>query len=183
MIIDFIGSLASGLGLMGVVLILNRLTGRWMARWVFPAAVAFGMVGYTVWAEYTWASRTINATPQLRLASTNAVSVFYRPWTFVFPQATRLTAIGQSATFVHPAQPQRVLTQVVLIGRWEPVRVISVVFDCSQNARIDVADGVELNADGTLEGADWRALEADDPVLGTACAVGEEIRNGRGNGT
>ncbi|MCL4676020.1 MAG: hypothetical protein KJZ59_08365 [Pararhodobacter sp.] len=183
MIIDFIGSIASGLGLMGVMLLLNRLTGRRMGRWVFPATVALGMVGYTVWAEYTWPTRTIDASPQLLLASSNEVSVFYRPWTYVWPQVTRLTSVDQSATYVHPEQPQLVLTQVVFIGRWEPIRVAGVVFDCARQARADLVEGVELNADGTLEGADWRALEADDPVLRTACAVGEEIRNGQGSGT
>lgn len=182
MIIDFVGAFAAGFGLMGIVMLINRLTGRRMGRWVFPATVALGMIGYTVWAEYTWPTRTVEGSPQMLLASHNQVSVFYRPWTYIWPQTTRLTAIDQSATYVHPGQPQLVLTQVVLIGRWEPIRVAGVVFDCANNARVDLAEGVELNADGTLEGADWRALEADDAVLRTACAAGEGIRNERGNG-
>jgi len=187
MIIDFIGAIATGLGLLGVVLLLNRLFGRLLSRrfgrWVYPATVAIGMIGYTVWAEYSWPVRTIEGSPQMRLASSNEQSVFYRPWTYIWPQVTRLTVIDQSHTLVHPEQPQRVLTQVVFIGRWAPIRVAGVVFDCDLRARVDLRDGVELRADGSVQGADWRDLEADDPVLRTACTVGEEIRNGRGDNT
>lgn len=183
MIIDFVGAFATGFGLMGVVLLLNRLTGQRLGRWVYPATVALGMVGFTVWAEYTWPTRTVDGSPQMRLASHNAQSVIYRPWTYIWPQITRLIAVDQSQTHIHPEQPQLVMTQVVLLGRWEPIRVAGIVFDCANNARVDLVDGVVLNADGTLEGADWRALDADDAVLTTACAVGEEIRHERGDNT
>jgi len=181
MIIDFVGAIATGLGLLGFILLLNRVTGRWMPRWVFPATVALGMIGYTVWAEYSWPTRTIDGSPQLVLASHNQQSVFYRPWTFIWPQTTRLVAVDQSQTHIHPQQPDLVLTQIVLIGRWEPIRVAGMALDCVRNARVDLAQGVELGADGTLEGANWRALEESDAVLVAACALGEEIRHERGD--
>jgi len=183
MIIDFIGAIATGLGLLGIVLLLNRLTGRRLGRWIYPATVALGMIGYTVWAEYSWPVRTVEGSPHLVLASANRQGVFYRPWTYVWPQRTRLILIDRSQTLIHPDFPQMVRTQVVFIGRWEPIRVAGVIFDCAARARADLAQGVELNADGTLEGGSWRVLEADDPVLATACAVGEEIRNERGDNT
>ena len=118
MIIDFVGAIATGFCLFGVLLIVNRVTGRRLGRWIYPASVALGMIGYTVWAEYTWPVRTIEASPQMRLASENEVSVFYRPWTYIWPQVTRLRAIDASHTLVHPEQDALVLTQVVFIGRW-----------------------------------------------------------------
>jgi hypothetical protein len=181
MIIDFVGAIATGFGLFGIMLLLNRLTGRRFGRWVYPASVAIGMIGYTVWAEYSWPTRTIEGSPHLIQASQNSKSVIYRPWTYIWPQVTRLITVDLSQTHVHPQQPHLVLTQVVLIGRWEPVRVAGIVFDCENNARVDLTDGVVLNDDGSPEGASWRALEADDPVLRTACAAGEEIRHERGD--
>lgn len=183
MILDFVGALATGLGLMGVMLLLNRISGKRMGRWVFPASVAVGMIGYTVWSEYTWATRTLEGQPQLRLAVEAGEATVFRPWTYLIPQTTRMITLDLSQTRVHPAQPDQVLTHLVLLARWQPVRVVTVVFDCAAHARADIAEGVTLNADGTLEGADWIALEADEAVLGTACAAGEEIRNGRSNGS
>ena len=182
MLIDFIGSLAAGLGLMGLMLMLNRLILRnRFDRWIYPATVAFGMVAYTIWAEYTWPSRTIDAQPQLRLVSENGESLFYRPWTYVWPQTTRMTAIDLAATRTNAALPDLVMTHVVLLGRWEPVRVVGVVYDCANNARADLIEGATINDDGSLQGADWRQLEADDAVLHAACAAGQEILNGRGS--
>ncbi len=183
MILDFIGSLATGLGLMGVVLLVNRLILRgYFGRWIYPATVAFGMVAFSIWAEYTWPSRTLDAQPQLRLASQNGETVFYRPWTFVWPQVTRMIAVDLSQTRTHPAQPDLVLTRVILMGKWEPVRGVMVVYDCAAPARADLREGVEFNADGTLDGAEWVPLGGDDPVMLAACAAAQEGSDVRGNG-
>lgn len=179
MIIDFIGAIATGFCLFGILLLVNRLIGRRFGRWVYPAAVALGMIGYTVWAEYSWPIRTVEGSPQMRLASSNEQSVVYRPWTYIWPQVTRLVLVDRSHTLVHPQAEDLVLTQVVFIGRWEPIRVAGMVFDCAASARVDLAEGVVLGEDGTVEGAQWRSLAADDPLLRAACGVAEEIRNGR----
>ncbi|WP_417601232.1 hypothetical protein [Pararhodobacter oceanensis] len=180
MIIDFIGAIATGFCLFGVLLLVNRLIGGRFGRWVYPAAVALGMIGYTVWAEYSWPIRTVEGSPQMQLASANEQSVVYRPWTYIWPQVTRLVLVDRSHTLVHPQAADLVLTQLVFIGRWEPIHVAGVVFDCAAAARVDLGDGVTLQEDGTVAGADWRALAADDPVLRAACEVAEEVRDGRG---
>ena len=184
MVIDFIGALASGLGLLGLVMLINRvvLRGRF-GRWIYPATVALGMVAYTVWAEYTWPTRTMEAQPQLLLAGENAESVVYRPWTYLWPQVSVMIAVDRSETRVNPAFPHLVMTQVVRLARWQPVRGYLTVFDCEGNARALMGEGVELSADGALEGATWEPLNAEDPVLRAACSVAEEIGNGRGSGT
>ena len=175
MLIDFIGSLAAGFGLMGIVLLLNRviLRGR-LGRWIYPATVAFGMVAYTVWAEYTWADRTVAGLPQLAMVSESGDPVIYRPWTYLWPQSTRILAIDLANTRTHPEQPGQVMTQVVFLARWQPIRAVTVVYDCPGLARADVLDGVTMNADGSLSGAEWHEIEADDPVMQAACgAMGE----------
>lgn len=174
MLLDLIGALAAGLGLLGLVLLVNRvlLRGR-IGRWIYPATVALGMVSYTIWAEYTWAERTITAMPQLELARESGSPAFYRPWSYVFPRTTRMIAIDRSQTRTHPDQPGLVMTRIVLIGRWEPIRAVTVVYDCRAPARADLIEGVSLNADGTLEGATWVPVEAEDAVLAAACAAQE----------
>lgn len=177
MILDFIAAIAAGFGLLTVTYIVNHLTGRRLGPWIWPATVALGMVGYTVWAEYTWASRTISALPQLRLASSNQERVFYRPWTFVVPHVSRMIAIDETRTLIHPDQPDLVLTSVVLLGRWEPVRGVAVVFNCADNTRADLVEGAELADDGSVVGATWVSVPPDDGTLVAACTLAEEMRN------
>jgi len=183
MLIDFVGAMATGFGLLGLVLLANKLILRnRFGPWIYPASVAVGMVGFTVWAEYTWAQRTVAALPQLRMASESGDPVFYRPWTYVFPHTTRVVTVDLSQTRTHPEQPDLVMTRVVLIGRWQPIRGVLVVYDCAASQRADLVEGVTLSAAGALEGASWIPLDADDPVLRTACAAAEEGQDGRGNG-
>lgn len=183
MLIDFVGALASGLGLMGLMLLLNRLIlrGR-IGRWIYPATVALGMVGFTIWAEYTWPQRTLEAMPQLALASESGDPVFYRPWTYLWPQTTRMVTVDRAQTLTHPDHPGLVMTRIVLVARWQPIRAVPVVYDCNEHARADFPDGVTLNADGSLEGATWIPLEADDAAMRIVCAAVEEGSNERGNG-
>ena len=54
--------------------------------------------------------------------------------------------------------------------RWEPTRQIAVMFDCEGQRRADLIDGVSLDAQGALVGAQWRQLDSEDPILRIACA-------------
>ena len=176
MLLDFIAALATGFGLLSVTFILNRVTGQRLGRWIYPATVAAGMVGYTAWAEYTWHSRVLAAQPQLRLASTASERLFYRPWTYVVPQINRMIAVDVSQSLQHDAQPDLILTHLVLMGRWEPTRSIPVIFNCAENTRADLLEGATLNPDGTVEGVEWATMAADDRILVTACELAEEMR-------
>lgn len=184
MTLDILGAVAAGLGLLGLVLMLNRwILRNYFGRWLYPATVAFGMIAFTMWSEYSWPGRVLASQPALRLAVQNDYSVAYRPWTFIWPQHNRLITVNEALTRTHPDQPGLVMTQLVLIARWEQVRTITAVFDCVNHASAPVGEGVELNPDGTLEGATWTELEAGDPVLTTVCATAEGGNHEPSNGT
>lgn len=183
MAIEFIGAFVAAIGMVGVMLFVNRVLLRgFFGRWIYPAAAGAGLLAFTLWAEYSWPARALAVQPGLRLATANEVSLLYRPWTLIWPQSTRIVAVSSVTTLTHPEQPDLVLTQVVLLSRWEALRAFPMVFDCARNAGAELAPGVSLNADGTLEGAGWSMLEADDAVLRTACAVREEVTHERGGG-
>jgi hypothetical protein len=174
MLLEFIAAIAAGFGLLGLVFALDRLTGRRLPRWAYPAAVGLGLLSYTVWSEYTWPERAIVPGTGYVEASRNQVSTWYRPWTYIWPQSNRLIAVDHRFTRRHDQAPDLVLTRIALLARWMPEFGYLVVFDCAERARADLLAGVELRDDGTLEGASWVQLEADDPVLRTACEAREE---------
>lgn len=184
MTLDLLGALAAGLGLLGIALMINRWILRsFFGRWLYPATVAAGILAFTVWSEYSWPSRALTSQPALVLAAHNHHSVVYRPWTFVWPQQTQLITVNTAMTDRHAANPALVMTQLVLIGRWQPLRTVVAIFDCANHASVAVDETTRLNPDGTLEGATWTELGAGDPVLLTVCAAAEGGTNGRGNGT
>jgi len=184
MIFELIGALSAGLGLMGVVMLLWRLLGRGkFPGWAYPATVAAGMFAFSVWAEYSWADRALDAQPQLRLADTTADPSPLRPLSYFRTPVNRFRAIDLSRTFVHPEQPALVRTLIVSMARWEPVRAVEVAVNCEEPALAPLGAGARIGADGSLEGTTWRPLGSDDRLLRTVCAAGEEIRHAREQGS
>ena len=185
MIIDLIAALSSGFALMGLVLIGARLLRRTAARWVLPAAMGAGMIGYSVWAEYSWAGRMVppGADGAYAVVQEDRARIWYRPWTWAVPPVGRMLVLDRRFTRINPAQPDLVMTRLVRLARYVPESGFLAVFDCATARMTPLADGVELGADGALEGAIWSALPEGDPVLTGACALREELTHDRGQGT
>ena len=173
MLLEFIAAIASGFAVLGLVLVLNILTGRRLASWVFPAAAGLGMLLYSIWSEYSWPDRAIVPGSPYAEASRNEARFWYRPWTYIWPQSNRLIAIDQRFSRSHPQSPHLVQTRVVLLARWMPEYSYLVVFNCDEATRADMFEGVELQPDGSVTGAQWVALAGDDPVLLAACGERE----------
>ncbi|WP_394002029.1 hypothetical protein ACF3M1_15155 [Luteimonas sp. WGS1318] len=170
MLLEFIAIIAAGFGMGGVALMLNFIVGKRLPGWAMPASAGVGMLAMAVWLEYSWLDRvTANYPQEVEIASTNEVRAWYRPWTYVAPQVNRLIAIDHRFDRRNPAHPDQVLTQVLLVGRWEPARQFGVVFDCAGRRRADLIDQVRFADDGSLDNAHWRVLREDDPVLRAAC--------------
>ncbi len=170
MLLEFIATIAMGFGVAGVILLINLITRGMLPRWSMPAGVGLGMLAFTIWSEYSWLPRTVDAMPDtVEVISTNETTAFYRPWTYVAPLTTRFRAIEHGAAMTHPEHPDVVLARVLLMGRWERSYDIRVLVDCAAGRRADLLEGMEFGADGGLEGAQWRDVPEDDEILGAVC--------------
>jgi hypothetical protein len=170
MLLEFIAAIALGLGVAGLVLGLNFATGKRLPGWLMPAAAGVAMIGFMVYMEYSWQARTSAQLPAgVEITAVSSESSWYRPWTYLKPLSLRMVAVDTRRQRTNPAQPDWVMTTVILMGRWMPAREIPVVFDCANARRADLHSGVELGPDGQLIGADWRQLPTDDPALRASC--------------
>ncbi|MFP4207850.1 MAG: hypothetical protein ACLFSC_04270 [Wenzhouxiangella sp.] len=170
MLLEFLAAVVLGVAVAGVVMAINRITGRRLPGWLAPAGAGAAMIAFIVSMEYSWSARTIGTLPEgVKVVSVSRESMWFRPWTYLQPLSLRMIALDTRRNRSHPGQPDRVMTSVVLLGRWMPPRQIPVVFDCAAHRRADLHAGVELDEAGNLPGADWRALDPDDPALALAC--------------
>ncbi|NDY95976.1 hypothetical protein [Wenzhouxiangella limi] len=170
MLLEFLAAIVLGLALAGVVMAINAATGRRLPSWLAPAAAGVGMIVFMISMEYSWLPRTVDSLPEgVEVVSISRESTWYRPWTYVRPLSLRIVALDTRRNRTHADQPGRVMTSVLLLGRWMPARRIPVVFDCTEGRRADLHGGVELDPAGDLPGADWRQLAPDDPALAIAC--------------
>ena len=174
MALELFAALAAAFCLGGVALILRKITGQRLPRWIVPVAAGLGMIGFTVWNEYTWFPRATAGLPDgVVVTVANADSAVWRPWTYVVPVTTRFAALDLRAPLRNDAQPGRVMVPMVLVQRWVPSVTTSVVFDCTTARRADLMPGgARLGADGAVIGATWLQLAPDDPILTTACDGG-----------
>ncbi|OCX64487.1 hypothetical protein BFP70_10595 [Thioclava sp. SK-1] len=177
MITDFIAMLSAGV-LAGLVMFavrhaMRRWLGASVPKWITPAVAGVTMLGYTIYAEYTWY-------PTMRAALNDDVAVaiavqdsnWWRPWTYAVPVTTRFMALDQGR-ITDSALPQ---TELLLVKRWAPVQAVPVAFDCAAHRRADLIGGAALR-DGDLTGGSWVTVGVDDPALALACG-GQEQTHG-----
>jgi len=173
MLMDYIATIAAGLGLVGLVVIVRHLSKGRLPKWTIPAAIGLGMILFSVWNEYTWYARTTQALPeQVIILSSPADKAAYRPWTYVFPVSTRFAALDGVGMVKSPGNPDFRMAEVLLVQRWTPTQRIPVAFDCANGRRADLLEGVSLSLDGVLTGGDWMNVGMDDELQRAACAKG-----------
>lgn len=170
MLLEFVAAIVLGVAVAGVIMAVNAVIGRRLPGWLVPAAAGVSMIAFMVSMEYSWLPRTVESLPEgVEVVSVSRESSWYRPWTYFWPLSLRAVTLDTRRNRTHPDQPGKVMTSVVLLGRWMPPRQIPVVFDCVANRRADLHAAVELEDDGQLSGADWRDLPPDDAALAIAC--------------
>ncbi len=172
MLLEFIGAIMVAIGAGGFAHMLTRMSKGRLPGWLVPAAAGAGMIGFVIYMEYTWAGRIIDQLPEeATLISRNESTAWFRPWTYIWPYTNRMTVIDHRFDRRNPANPDMVITQVVLLGRWEPGRPVPIVVDCARGRRADLRDDVVLAEDGSIENASWLGLAPDDPLLAALCAT------------
>ncbi|MGB3178561.1 MAG: hypothetical protein WBC68_13080 [Albidovulum sp.] len=173
MLIDFISTLSVGALAACLALVVNHLSGRRVPKWLLPAGVGLSMLGFTIWNEYSWYPRILAALPEgVVIASAPADRVIYRPWTYLKPLVTRFVAVDKTAAVPSTAQPDMFMATAVVIQRWAPTQSVAVAFDCAKGVRADLPEGARLDDNGTLEGTQWRPLDAADVLVAAACKGG-----------
>ncbi|MGD9917475.1 MAG: hypothetical protein AB7U46_05605 [Paenirhodobacter sp.] len=172
---DFLTMFAAGI-LAAIVVFalrhaLKRFTGRVLPKWAMPAAIGLSMLGVTIWGEYHWFSNMRAGLPaSAEVIGTAQESAAWRPWTYLAPITTRAIVVDR-AKIAHPA-PGIATTDLLLLARWEPLHSVPVAYDCEKGARADLFGGAQVNADGSLTGAEWHPLEAGDAGLAAVCSGG-----------
>jgi hypothetical protein len=170
MYVDIITIIAAGFAAAGVVMILNRLIGGRLPRWAIPAGAGAGMILMSLTNEYRWYPRTLELLPAgFKVISTADHSAVYSPWTYVVPYVDRFVAVDLDGVQRNEGQPDLRLSRVIFFTRWEPVRVLPVVFDCAQGRSALLDAEKVFNDDGTVRVARWDQTGQDDPATTLVC--------------
>lgn len=171
MTLHLVATLAAGICAAGVIYLLYRLIGRKPAGYLMPTAAGVAMIGFTIWSEYSWASRTVNELPDYVVVVKEFPNrAAWRPWTYVIPQIDRFIAVDTSKIRRNERLPGYVLAEVLFVERRSPTAATQQLFDCSNARRTDVDPSKGFDDDGLPLDQNWTPIEADSAIYKTVCA-------------
>lgn len=171
MFFELIGTIIAGVAAGLIVWALNRtLKGR-LPKWLVPVAAGLAMLVATISSEYSWFDRTKATMPDgMIIADTVEERAFYRPWTYAYPFVSRFVAADVATARTHPDHPGQRIVDLVFYGRWTRTAKVPMLFDCADDRRADIVDGIEFGDGGEVLNANWRSVDAGDPVQKAACS-------------
>ena len=165
MFLELIATFCAGIGAAGAMLLLGFLW-KSMPRWLVPAMGGLAMILFTIWSEYSWGDRTTDGLPEgVEVVETRADTYPWKPWTYAFPQVTRVLAVDTIGAQTKEDAPGVMLVDLYLFARWRATATIPQLINCETAARADVYDA----ALGDPAAANWQALGEKDPLIAAVC--------------
>lgn len=172
MFLELIATIFAGIAAAGVVMLINKLVGGRLPKWLMPVGAGAAMIAATISNEYGWFPRTQASLPEGFVIIEQVENrAFYQPWTYLVPYVSRFAAVDVKSVKTHKAQSDHKLADVYYFGRWAPVHQLPVLANCADAKRAALVDGVRFSDNGEISGVDWVKVEPDDPILTTICGV------------
>lgn len=163
MFLELIATIFAGLAAAGVALLLNRVLGGRLPRWIAPVVAGAAMLGTTITSEYGWFGRTTAGLPTgFEVIETVDSRAAWRPWTYIAPFTGRFVALDTASVRTSDALPDQRLADLWFFGRWSPVRQLEIRVDCARGARA-------LPGDGAGSGVVWQEVGGADTIVSAVC--------------
>lgn len=170
MLFELVATIVAGFAGAGVALLLNKVLGGRLPRWLTPVAAGGAMLAITITNEYGWYDRTVQALPDgLDVALAVEDRAFYRPWTYFVPFVSRFLAIDTATMRTNEALPGQKMVEVYVFARWAAPQSRLVMVDCAGGRRADIVRGTAFADDGALDGLNWLDAGPDDPIVRSTC--------------
>jgi hypothetical protein len=170
MVFEFFAAVVAAFAMAGIALVLRKLSGGRLPKWIVPVAAGAGLLGFTVWGEYDWFSRVSAELPEgVVVVDAPKVAMPLRPWTYLVPLTIRFTAIDNRVTVTDPANPDLRIARELSFARWAGTDERLVIVDCAANRQALLTAGVSPDAEGGMAGADWVDVAPDNAFQLAAC--------------
>ena len=170
MLLEFIAMIAAAFGVAGLVLLVNRGTGRRLPKWALPAGVAAVLLGFAIWSEYSWFGR-VSATldPGVEVVASYAGGALWRPWSYLFPVTDRFVAADTGRMVRHATVEGQRFLNAYWFQRWGRTRLATLMIDCTGRRGIELPPGAPFPVEAVPPDSAWQPLPPDDPILAAAC--------------
>ena len=150
-----------------------RTISRPMPGALYPLIGGACLIGYGIYTEYSWESRTLDQLPEsMQVVHRISRPSVFSPWAYLVPRTTQLSLIDSAALRTNDRLPGMVMTDLLIMQRLYPTARVAMMLDCTRHARADLLAEQAFAADGRPLDVDWISLRPDHPLLETACNAG-----------
>ncbi len=95
----------AGLAAAGIALLLRKLSGRRLPKWIIPVFAGLAMLGYQIYYEYSWFDHQQSRQPEGSVViSSERDEVFWRPWTYYYPMTVAFTVVDTNNLITHDTE-------------------------------------------------------------------------------
>ncbi|MGB0684485.1 MAG: hypothetical protein ACPGOV_17410 [Magnetovibrionaceae bacterium] len=170
MFFNLIATFAMGFVVGGILFAVFRLFRLNAPRWVVPACAGLSMIAFGGWNEYTWYDRTASGLPDhILVAETIGTTSKFQPWTLVVPRIDRFIAVDTAKAKRHGERTNLVMTESILMDRYDGVLVLFTIFDCRAGRQAAVDPGLAFDSSGLPTNPEWTEVKGGAPILDAVC--------------
>jgi hypothetical protein len=170
MLWELIATVVAGLGAAGIALILRKLSRNKAPRYLVPVFAGAGMLLFQIQAEYSWYTHQASRLPAgVVVVKTVEEKAAWRPWSYLYPQTMRFIAADVGNMSANKVNPELKLIDLYFFARRSAARRVVQVVHCSQYARADFTDQLDLPINDAPLSDAWQKLSPTDPLMLVAC--------------
>ncbi len=170
MIYLLLATLALGGCAAGVVWMVAKPFGWKPPGVLYLIAAAAGMLGYSVYDEYTWFDRATTALPnRLQVVRSYATSMPYQPWTYAAPRIYRFDAVDLGSLRANPKAPDLALIRLLRVTRNTSSNNVSAILDCPNARYTEIDTSTQFTESGIPKNPDWQSLTDHRALKAAIC--------------
>lgn len=168
---ELIATIVAGLGGAGIALMLRKISANKAPRWLIPVFAGATMLVFQIHSEYSWFKHQAGLLPEgVVVVKSVQEQAIWRPWSYLYPQTLRFIAADVKNAATNQLNTDVKLVDLYFFARRSSASRVAIVLHCTQHARTDFTQQLEIpKADEPLSSA-WQQLDADDPLLTAVCS-------------
>ncbi len=170
MIVQLITVIILAIALLLMAWAVFRTLKRPMPRVLMPLIIASTAIGYGIYNEYTWESRTLDKMPDtIVVAESHEGTSMFSPWSYLIPRTDRMMLVDKASIRRHPDHTDFVMVDLLLMQRFSPVAKVRQLVDCRSGNRADLRAEPVFDEQGLPMDLDWKTLDASGKLLEVTC--------------